>query len=82
MEKQFASSKKIQSAFEGFELASLYTDANTDEERANLKTQTDRFGSSVIPVYFIIDPATGKVVAEHTGACSVDDFLGFLGKAH
>jgi hypothetical protein len=82
MEARFASSKKIQSAFESFELASLYTDGNSDEERANLKTQTDKFGGSVIPAYYIVDPATGKVLAEHTGACSAEEFLDFLGRAH
>ncbi len=66
--------------FERLELASLFTDAPNDEERANLKVQTDKFGGSVIPAYYVVDPASGKVLAEQTGACSVEEFTAFLEK--
>ncbi len=70
----------VTTLFERLELASLFTDANTDEERANLKTQTDKFGGSVIPAYYVVDPATGKVLAEQVGATGVDEFVKFLQK--
>jgi len=70
----------VQEAFKRFELAALYTDANTSEEQANLKTQTDVFGGSVIPAYYVVDPSTGKVLSEQTGSSSEETFLAFLAK--
>lgn len=69
---------KVQEQFKSFELAALFTDANTPEEKANLKTQTDVFGASVIPAYYVVDSATGKRLSEKTGACSEEEFLAFL----
>ena len=71
---------KVQEAFKKFELAALYTDFPNPVEKANLRTQTDVFGGSVIPAYYVIDPATGKRLSEKTGACSEEEFLEFLAK--
>jgi len=70
----------VSERFSRLALASLFTDANSDEERANLKTQTEKFGGSVIPAYYVVDPASEKILAEHVGACSVDEFVEFLEK--
>ena len=78
MEATVLVASKVQDAFKKFELAALFTDASTPEEKANLKTQTDVFGGAVIPAYYIVDPATGKVLSERTGACNEDEFLEFL----
>ena len=78
MEKTVLVSPKVEESFKKLELASLYTDANNDQERANLEMQTKRFGDSVIPAYYVVDPKTGKVLSSKVGACSVDEFVEFL----
>jgi hypothetical protein len=70
----------VQAVFKKLELAALYQQAPTPEEQANLKTQIEKFGSTVIPAYYVVDAETGKVLAGQTGACSVEEFLAFLEK--
>ena len=70
----------VQEVFKRFELAALYQQAPTPEEQANLKTQIEKFGSTVIPAYYVVDPVSGKVLSGQTGACSVEEFLAFIEK--
>ena len=78
MEKAVLPAPQVQKLLRQLEEAALYTDANTDEERANQATQIEKFGGAVIPAYYVVDPASGKVLSEQVGACSVDEFVAFL----
>jgi hypothetical protein len=80
MEHEVLVAPRVQGEFRRFELGSLYTDGGTPDEDANLKTQIDTFGSSVIPAYYLVDPATGKVIAGHVGVTTEEKFLEFLSK--
>lgn len=80
MEVSVLVNPKVQKIFERLEPASLFTDANTEPERANLKTQTEKFGGAVIPAYYVVDPSNDKILAEKVGACSVEEFVEFLEK--
>jgi thiol:disulfide interchange protein DsbD len=80
MERTVLIAPRIVDTFKNLETGSLFTDASTPEEQANLKTQTERLGGSVIPAYYVVDPASGKVLSEEVGACSEDEFLAFLKK--
>lgn len=73
-------SPPVEETLKKLELASLYTDANNDEERANLSTQSQRFGDSVIPAYYVLDAKTGDVLSRQVGACSEEEFLAFLAR--
>jgi hypothetical protein len=80
MEGTVLVSSKVQEAFKRLELAALYTDGRAKEEEANLTVQTEKFKSSVIPAYYVVDPKTGAVLSEWIGQGSEEDFLAFLNK--
>ncbi|MEZ0227993.1 MAG: hypothetical protein ACAI25_05160 [Planctomycetota bacterium] len=66
--------------FKKLELAALYQQAPSPEEQANLKTQLEKFGSSVIPAYYVVDPEKDEVLSGQTGASSQEEFLEFVNK--
>ncbi len=70
----------VQEVFKRLELAALYQQAPSPEEQANLKTQIEKFGSTVIPAYYVVDPETDKVLSGQTGASSLEEFLDFVKK--
>jgi thiol:disulfide interchange protein DsbD len=80
MEGSVLIAPRVQETFKNLELASLYTDARSKAEEANLDVQTSRFKSSVIPAYYVVDPKTGAVLSEWIGQGSEDEFLAFLQK--
>ena len=70
----------VHDVFKKLELAALYQQAPSPEEQANLKTQLEKFGSSVIPAYYVVDPEKDEVLSGQTGASSQEEFLEFVNK--
>jgi hypothetical protein len=70
----------VQEVFQRLELAALYQQAPSPEEQGNLKTQLEKFGSSVIPAYYVVDPVKDEVLSGQTGASSEEEFLFFVKK--
>lgn len=82
MEREVLAAPKVKEAMERFEKAALFTDAHTPEEDANADVQSKKFGSATIPAYYVVDPATGKVLAGTAeGSMSQERFLEVLSQA-
>lgn len=71
---------EVQKELERFELAALYTDAHTPDEDANGKLQAEKFGSAIIPAYYVVG-TDGKLLARREGSAPLEKFLEFLRSA-
>ncbi len=61
-------------------LLRLYTD-DIDEGARLSRYQLEQTGTVALPTYALLDLAGDRVLAQHSGVASVEEFLAFLGKA-
>jgi thiol:disulfide interchange protein DsbD len=80
MERTVLVAPKVREALATLEAAVLHTDGHTPEEDANSAVQAEKFGTAVIPSYYLVDK-DGKTIARQEGSASEEEFLKFLGKA-
>jgi thiol:disulfide interchange protein DsbD len=69
----------VQNKFEQMELVRLYTDDGTDGP-ANQKFQYQLTGTVALPTYAIVNPFSGKIIAQLVGYSQKEDFNNFLDK--
>lgn len=68
---------EIQQRFNRMEQVRLYTD-DREEGPARQKFQLQMTGTVALPTYVILDPATERVLVQHTGMASAERFRNFL----
>ena len=80
MEKTVLVAPRVREEISRLEPAVLFTDGHTPDEDANGNVQAERFGTAVIPAYFLVDK-DGKLIARQEGSATEEEFLAFLAKA-
>lgn len=67
----------VKEAFSKYVLVQLYTDGGADGPK-NQKLQESKFGDIALPLYGVVNSATGDVVSKTAGVQTTTDFSAFL----
>ena len=68
---------EVAERFDQMELVKLYTDGGPNAKE-NQMLQFDLTGNVALPTYAIVDPESGRVLAQILGYSDADDFVVFL----
>ena len=77
MESNVCPLEEVVQRFDQMELVKLYTDGGPNAKE-NQMLQFELTGNVALPTYAIIDPRSGRVLAQSLGYSDSDDFVVFL----
>ena len=70
---------KVREDLARLERVALFIDRANDEERANRRLLSEKFGNATIPAYYLLD-GDGKQLAAQVGPADEAGFRAFLAK--